>query len=169
MTKYYQYRENKLFISQKKIVDRVDIKKPLIFDVGANTGQSIAKYRSLFPKCTIHAFEPNPRSFRKLHEKYKNNCDIKLNCVGLSNYSGKFIFYDTKVSKAASLLKPTKRLMNLSKKHKYDYKKIEIECDTLDSYSKISKIKHIDILKIDVQGAEALILRGANELLSKLY
>jgi len=35
-----------------------NIKNPIIFDVGANEGQSIKRFKSIFPKSIIHSFEP---------------------------------------------------------------------------------------------------------------
>ncbi len=166
MTKYYQEREDELFARQKEIIDRIGIRNPLIFDVGANMGQSIAKYRKTFPECRIHAFEPNPDCFEHIDKAWGRDCHIRLARLALSDQTGKFKFYRTKVPEAASLLKPTDRLLRLSMEHKYDYRSVEVQCDTLDAYCKRLGVKHIDIAKIDVQGAEALVLKGAEESLA---
>src|SRR5437870_5270270 len=43
-----------------------DVERPVVFDVGANIGQSVELYRHLLPGCEIHAFEPSPTTFRQL-------------------------------------------------------------------------------------------------------
>ena len=35
---------------------------PVIFDVGANVGATARRYRALYPRATIHCFEPYPPS-----------------------------------------------------------------------------------------------------------
>ena len=44
----------------------------IIFDVGANKGQSIDFFYKIFKNPTIYAFEPNPILYRKLTQKYQN-------------------------------------------------------------------------------------------------
>src|ERR1700722_10440774 len=39
---------------------------PLVFDVGANVGQSIRNFRVSFPNAEIHSFEPSPATFNRL-------------------------------------------------------------------------------------------------------
>ena len=48
---------NKIFSKNKKIV---------IFDIGANKGQSIERFKKIFPNCIIHAFEPIKYEFESL-------------------------------------------------------------------------------------------------------
>ena len=51
---------------------------PIIFDVGANVGQTIKSFRSIFPGSTIHAFEPSAEVFTELEKNAKGN-GIHLN------------------------------------------------------------------------------------------
>ena len=52
----------------KKVVTK---KKPIVFDIGANKGQSIDGFRKLYPECFIHAFEPSKLEFDQLIINYK--------------------------------------------------------------------------------------------------
>ena len=47
-----------------------------------------------------------------------------------------------------------------------DFKQFQIQTDTLDNFCKIKKIKKIDILKIDVEGAEYDVLIGGKKILN---
>ena len=136
-----------------------------IFDIGANVGQSITRYREQFPDCIITSFEPNPAAFSILEKNWGGLTGITLNCFALSNDIGQASFYATRVSEASSLLKPTEHIMNLSSEHKYDYEAINVSTTTLDHYCDVSGIKKIDILKLDVQGSEFSVLRGAEKSL----
>jgi hypothetical protein len=71
-------------------------------------------------------------------------------------------FHATRISEAASLLSPTERMRNISVEHKYDYELISIQTETLDNYFIKSDCPKIDILKIDVQGSELAVLKGAH-------
>ena len=65
MKKYKNFYE-----VMKKIVTK---KKPIVFDIGANKGQSIDGFRKLYPECFIHAFEPDKSEFDKLIINYNKN------------------------------------------------------------------------------------------------
>lgn len=54
----------------------VKSKAPILFDVGANVGQTINNFRRHFKESTIHAFEPSPSTFQTL-------CDLTLEMGGL--------------------------------------------------------------------------------------
>ena len=53
--------------------------KPTVFDIGANKGQSIQRFLSIYQNSLIHSFEPNPDEFNLLKKKYNNFNNIKLN------------------------------------------------------------------------------------------
>jgi FkbM family methyltransferase len=44
----------------------IDVPRPVVFDVGANLGQSVAIFRQLLPDSTLHSFEPGRKAFREL-------------------------------------------------------------------------------------------------------
>lgn len=136
-----------------------------IFDVGANIGQSISRYRDNFPDCFITSFEPNPEIFSQLERNWGGVPGITLNPVALSDFTGHASFFSARVSEVSSLLKPTERMIELSSEHKYDHETINVPTMRLDHYCQLYNIRNIDILKLDVQGAELNVLQGAEDLL----
>jgi FkbM family methyltransferase len=46
-----------------------------------------------------------------------------------------------------------------------EFKQINVKCETIDNYCKINNIEKIDFIKIDVEGAEKMVLDGANNML----
>jgi FkbM family methyltransferase len=155
--------ENERFSFQKlcsllRIINSLD---PTIFDVGANIGQSITLFKDAFPKSLIHSFEPNPDIFPLLEENWGGNSSIILHQKALSSKSGFFPFHITNVAEASSLLYPDPKLMKLSADNKYEYKTIEVDCMTLDQFCLNHSINSLDLLKLDVQGAEMEVLKGA--------
>ncbi|MBN1130980.1 MAG: FkbM family methyltransferase [Chitinispirillaceae bacterium] len=159
--------EKLLFVRQKEMIRRLGKKGAInVFDVGGNLGQSIEGYRALFPACRITTFEPLPRCFEKLTKKYGGGKGISLENVALAEKSGSHVFYATAHHSASSLLPPEEKLRKRSKKRNYEFEKITVPLDTLDGYCARNRISSIDILKIDVQGAELRVLKGAKRTLS---
>ena len=64
-----------------------------------------------------------------------------------------------------------KKVLNLfnffNKKKLEEFEKIEVKTNTIDNFCKSKKIKNIDLLKIDAEGHEEYILKGAINLLKK--
>lgn len=147
----------------------------VIFDIGANQGQSIERFKSLFPFAKIHAFEPIKFEFNKLKEKYSNDTNVILNNYAVAEVSGEREFNITAKTGNSSFNKiksNTKWLKVRSKQFKTSeeeyVKKIEkVKIITLDEYCKENQITKIDLIKIDTQGYEDKILAGAQSILSK--
>ena len=58
---------------------------PVIFDVGANSGQSIMKYKKIFQNPTIHSFEPIKKEFELISTRFGNDKNIFLNNFALGD------------------------------------------------------------------------------------
>jgi len=160
--------EESFFVRQKEILSRLGIKEsPNVFDVGGNIGQSIDAYRKLFPGAAITTFEPLPDCFSTLRQNYGSLSGVSLENLALSKKKGTMPFYSTKCRAASSLLPPDEVVQKKSPKGNYDYDQITVNVDTLDDYFLSKKSGIIDILKIDVQGAELDVLIGAKKLLAE--
>jgi len=152
-----------------------DTEKPIIFDVGANKGLSILRYKKIFPGSIIHCFEPDKNEVEKLVLKYQNENSIVLNSVAVGEKPGNLEFNINVVSGHSSfknLIPNTtwikKRSQSLGiKSEKYNLKKINTDIITLDDYCSKKNINKIDILKIDTQGYEDKVLEGAINLLKQ--
>ena len=147
--------------------------EPIIFDVGANKGQSIERYKKLFSKPEIHSFEPNPVEVNNMKEKYKNEKKIFLNNCAVGEKEGKMdfnIMADSTHSSFKNLIPDTTWLKKRSLTAKvqpkeYRTKKVSTNLISLDDYSEKNNIQNIDILKIDTQGYEDKVLLGAEKLI----
>lgn len=155
-----------------KIIELTD---PLIFDVGANVGQSIEVYRKFLSNPKFHCFEPDKNAFEILEKKYSNDKNIKLNSFGLGDKkdfknfntylaSGKSSF--VKLNTNTEYIKYRSAVRNVSPKDYFiDSYKQSIE--TLDDYCNSNNINHIDILKIDTQGYDDKVIEGAAGMINK--
>lgn len=166
-TSYLAEREEDSFERHCRLSKLLIGKDQHVFDVGANIGQSVSRYRDKFPNCFITSFEPNPQAFSLLEKSWGGVPGVTLNRIALANYTGHASFFCTRVPELSSLLKPTERMIELSSECKYDYEKIDVPTLTLDHYCQEGNINKIDILKLDVQGFELSILQGAEKLLQE--
>lgn len=128
----------------------------IIFDVGANVGQTARTYRRLFPSAHIWSFEPFPESYKALcrslsDQKFHPTLTAFSDQVGTTtlNIGGATI--------TNSLLRRETDTGNA----------IEIQTDTVDHFCRKNGIDRIDILKVDVEGVENLVFRGAQEMFSR--
>lgn len=130
---------------------------PIVFDVGANTGQTVETFRTGFPKCTIHCFEPNSTTFRTLEQNVANLSDVHLWNFALGSSSGPRIFQENSFSDMSSFL-PLGRLGwgTITKTS-------SVEVKTVDQFCFDEGIDRIDVLKSDTQGFDLEVMRGAED------
>jgi FkbM family methyltransferase len=156
----------------KNLITKSD---PIIFDVGANKGQSIIRYKKLFKSPIIHSFEPNIDVINVLKKKYYNDKNLFLNSLAVGEKKGNLEFNVNSISGHSSFkklvanttwIKKRSESINIDSK-KYTAKKINAKIVTLDDYASENNILNIDILKIDTQGFEDKVLAGAQKLLEK--
>lgn len=144
-------------------------KNMIVFDVGANIGDlTLLFLRMVGSEGQVHAFEPSQKTFDCL--KKRCPCDVNPNvflndCV-VTDKEGfaRFHMYDDDHSSWNSLAhRPLE-------KYGIDIQPLQIQdipSTTIDAYCKKKNITHIDLLKIDVEGAEYQVLQGAKLMLEK--
>jgi len=139
----------------------------LIFDVGANRGQSAEIYRVLFERCTIHAFEPHPAMFEALRQGLGGLDRVVLNHAALGDRVGSALLHQTSHAESASLLALNPESWWGQALDIRPQGTTEVALDTIDHYCAERAITTIDFLKLDVQGFEPECLRGAHRMLSE--
>lgn len=138
----------------------------VIFDVGASDGGFLRKIKATFPSAVIYSFEPLPESYNDLVKKQKHFKNFHPVNIALSDKIGETNFYRCENNTGSSSILE----MTATHKEAYPYtalnSEIKIQTTTLDEYAKQIELfgKKI-MLKIDVQGAEELVLNGALDTL----
>jgi len=149
------------------------LKERVVFDVGAHTGQSIARFHKVFPKAKIHAFEADSENFRVLNNNFGEQSFVQLNNFGVGREKTMKTFYRNKKSSTSSFIPVDQDSSWLEKRSRqrgvskdaFTQKEYDVQLIDLDSYAAENAITHIDLLKIDTQGFEEEVLCGASGLL----
>lgn len=136
------------------------IARPTIFDVGANAGQSAARFAQFWPGAEIHSFEPSPSTFSKLQANVRG-LDARVHAVnaGVGAESTRQVLLESSQSDMSSFLAPTDASWGETRQQ------TTVELVALDDYCGQSGVERIDVLKSDTQGYDLEVLRGASGLL----
>lgn len=138
-----------------------------IIDVGANVGQFSVASVNLFEDVQVYAFEPVPESFEKLHKHVSKLNNVRAYALALGEDEGNIGFHVNTHSHSSSILALSTHHLTAFPGAKED-KVISVPITTLDSISNDFKLVSPVLLKLDVQGYEANVLKGAVEILKKV-
>lgn len=127
-----------------------------IFDVGANIGQSALKFREAFPKSSIYCFEPVSSTFRKLKATVVRDSNINCYSIAFGSSPGNCTIYLPPNSTTSSLI-PTPEATGSE----------SVLVKTVDNFASENNIERIDLLKIDTEGFDLEVLKGASHMLSR--
>jgi len=131
-------------------------------DIGAYIGDVTQQYREIFTNSFIYSFEPFKDSYSKLHERFRTDKKIETINSAISEESGFLDFNVNENFRTNSLLEldlaADKNWPSCGLKHD---KKEVVNSYSLDDFLKFKNIDNIDLLKIDAQGYEFYILKGA--------
>lgn len=128
-----------------------------LVDVGANLGVISLTLAKRFPSQKLHAFEPNPSTFEALQQNtISNNCpNIKAQPLAVGNHDGSISFDANPIHRGTTRIATEGQFL------------VNLPCVTLDTYAKQERISSIAFLKVDVEGYEEQVFKGAKELLNQ--
>lgn len=139
---------NEIFITNEYYLKPSE-KELFIIDCGANIGMSVLYFKRLFPNSRILAFEPNPYAFELLSKNIKANNVSKVELYNVALYD--------KESEISFFIKNNKGALDGSvNKERGGSKELKVIAQKLSQY--IINIPEIDLIKIDVEGAEINII-----------
>ena len=128
----------------------------VVLDVGGNVGQTACEYTSYFPQAQIYTFEPVPASFAKLQSAVANLPRVKAFQMAVGSSTGTVFMNVGDDSQLNSIVKV-----------KDSTSVIEVPLDSLDHIVSSLSLDQIDLLKIDVEGFELEVLKGAVRLFAE--
>ena len=151
--KIFKFFNLKIFYSREQNYLK-GLKIDTIIDVGVAKGTK--ELLNNFPLSYFHLIEPNPKFWDYISENILTKFNGKLYKTAAGNKSGSFDFFDFDV--ASSFLQ------------RRDYaleNKINVNLDKLDNILNEIKLENA-LLKIDTEGYELEVLKGANDILKKV-
>lgn len=146
------------------VIGKLARKGGLLVDAGANFGYYSCLWAGINPANRAIAFEPSPKCIPGLKSNIKRNnfqdrVQIKEIALGKENGVSKFFLGPAEQSGWGGLV------INNSQA---EAEVSEVKVGRLDDiYNEISKAGIIDLLKVDVEGADTWVLQGAEKLLKE--
>ncbi|MCG2419886.1 FkbM family methyltransferase [Aequorivita sp. F47161] len=134
--------------------------EPILFDVGANQGQSVKSFQAAYPTSQIHSFEPSKICFEVLRKNFPNSKNLKIINKAVGGEKGSLKFNEYAWSALNSLLK-----RSFTKSEIIDNYMVDVI--TIDDYCKENKIFQINVLKTDTEGYELEVLKGAERMMNE--
>jgi len=140
------------------IMENLVKKGDIVIDIGAFDGiYTIFLSKLVGKEGKVYAFEPDPGNFSILKHRTKKLNNVIIENKALSDKNGKLRLF---------LHKYNRGMTSISCREDFIFS-IEVECTSLDEYFKDIN-KEIALIKMDVEGAEFLILRGAKNLVKRV-
>lgn len=141
----------------------------VVIEVGAHVGSDTEQFAIMFPAGRIVACEPVPRLFVQCHERLESYANVTAVPVAIGDRTGlhEFQVSSGRSDASSSLFEPTVHL-----EHNPDVlfdprDRLVVPVVTLDELLGAIRIDHVDLLWMDVQGAEAMVVRGAQKILER--
>ena len=144
-----------------KILKQSKKSKLTVLDIGANIGEYSINLAKKNKNIFFHCFEPMPLYYRLLTQN-----------VALNKVQSQFELYPLAIGDkegSGVLSKRTENVQAFSNKSKINSQGEKVEIVTIDSFVKSHHFKNIDFIKMDTEGNEYNVLKGAEQTLKKYH
>jgi FkbM family methyltransferase len=134
----------------------------VFLDIGAHVGQyTLVASERVGENGQVHSFEPDPNTFSWLAGNVRRNRlgNVRVNQMALSDESGTKHFYFSMPQDIGS--------NSLSRPANDSGQSCDVVCTTVDEYLAANHVDKVDLIKVDIEGAECPMLVGARRLLSR--
>jgi FkbM family methyltransferase len=138
----------------------------IVFDVGANIGDWTALALNINPHLQVHCFEPSVATFQRLQTRDFGGGAVTCNNLGLSSAAGETTLYVFSKGSGTNSLYRRQGLEDGFGLTTQQYEET-IRLNTLDAYCQHVGVEVIDFLKVDVEGHELEVFKGATEMLTQ--
>jgi FkbM family methyltransferase len=144
--------------AETRFLETVIAKTSTCMDIGANVGYFSLLMGRHSPQGKVYAFEPIPLNAALLRASIElngfDNIEVIESAVGAADGE---VTFSQSIDSAYSSMRDTER--------KPVERSLNVSMTTLDTFIRQRSIPSVDVLKIDVEGAEGLVVDGAKSLL----
>lgn len=143
----------------------------IVFDIGANLGShTLPIAKSIGSEGKVYAFEPVPWALDKLKKNLSLNSfkNVLIQPVALSDYVDENAEFSLRASFKTTSETPVNNDGSLNHNWWHASEKVKVRVETLDNFVACENIKKLDVIKLDVDGFEVKVFKGAEETLSNL-
>ena len=139
---------------------------PIVVDAGAHNGSDTVQMSRLWPRGTIHAFEPVPAVFSQLEACTRSLANVRRHACALAGACGTMTMYVSSggTDASSSLLAPKEHLA--VNPHVIFQQQIAVPTQTLDAWAAQNECPQVDFLWLDMQGGELTALQAAPRVLA---
>ena len=153
LTRYVPYGMSWLYDVQRFMGTR---SLRVLFDVGANVGQTLERMLRYTPDAEIYSFEPTESAYATLSARFGRRRNVHLRKMALGSAPGTMPLR----------VRANSELNTLVPVDDGEGKTQATEVSTVDEMAVRNGIGHLDVLKLDVQGWEMEVVRGASRLIA---
>lgn len=151
------------------LADSAQAGRPVVaLDVGANIGDTARRIAAEIPSAEVHAFEPVPDVFEKLSRNTQENLRIHPWQLAVGAKCGMANINVLEDRAFSSVLPLTQQSAGIYGERCATVATVEIPMISLDEWAQRNNIHNVQVLKVDVQGLELEVLRGACRLLESV-
>lgn len=151
-------KNQKYDLETLEVMERILNKKSNCVDIGCHVGSVLVEMIRLAPEGKHYAFEPIPEMYDQLVKSFKIYPNVNVHGIALSETAGESTFQHVVSNPGYSGLRRRKY-----ERSDEEIKKIIVRTDRLDNF--IPNNVQIHFIKIDVEGAELQVFKGAIETL----
>jgi FkbM family methyltransferase len=145
-----------------RFADSYETNPLLLVDVGARGGLK-RDWQAARPHLRVVGFEPEQREFEKLAQTTPGDNSTRLLNVALHSVAGPLQFHVARDRGLSSIFEPNRRFLDVfPDSARFDTTDTQqVAADTLDNVLRAHGIADADFIKVDTQGSELFVLRGA--------
>ena len=125
----------------------------VILDFGSHVGTSILQFRHMYPSARIIGFEPDPDTFRRLQHNTAQLDNVEVHPIALAGSNGKVTLYSAQQSWVSSL-----------RPEEPGQTAVTVDARTVDTLLDELSLTRVDLIKIDIEGAELEVLAASHRL-----
>ncbi len=145
------------FSPETFMVDEFPVREPtVIYDIGANIGVSSLFFGARYPRATIYGFEPLPSNYEICVMNYQNLNQARAFPWALGSSTGTATFEFEATDNRGGRLAASSAVTSQSSSQS-----ITVEVSTIADVIQQKQLPPPELLKIDVEGAELEVLKGA--------